>query len=350
MKKLILLLLIVNLVTLKAQEKDYNDWWNTGYWDPAPMKTPQKQSLIKVSGNKFINEDGKTILFRGLSISDPDKIAKQGHWNKEHFAEVKKMGANLVRIPVHPVSLHERTPFGYLELLKQAVDWCTELDLYVIIDWHSIGNLKTELFQAPMYNTTQKETLEFWRMIAKQFAGNNTVAFYEIFNEPTMFNGQLGKVTWSEWKQLVEKIIGVIRYSDTETIPLVAGFDWAYDLSYVKVDPINAINIAYVAHPYSFKRSQPWEPRWEENFAFVAEKYPIIATEIGFGFVQEDRGEVTEDNYGERIVSFLEERGISWMAWVFDPEWEPPMLKDWDYNLTEPGKFFKEKMKANKSQ
>jgi hypothetical protein len=222
--------------------------------------------------------------------------------------------------------------------------------MYVIIDWHSIGNLVTEIYQAPMYNTTQSETYEFWRMISKQFAGNNTVAFYEIFNEPTMYKGQLGKMTWTEWKYMVEKMIGIIRFYDTETVPLVAGFDWAYDLSFVRFDPINAANIGYVAHPYSFKRKQPWEPRWEENFAFAAEKYPVIATEIGFGFIHEDRGEVPADRYGERIVEFLEDKGISWMAWIFDPEWEPPMLKDWEYNLTDPGKFFKEKMNANNAQ
>ena len=32
-------------------------------------------------------------------------------------------------------------------LLDQAVDWANELGLYLILDWHSIGNLKEEKFQ-----------------------------------------------------------------------------------------------------------------------------------------------------------------------------------------------------------
>jgi len=62
-------------------------------------------SLVHVYKNKFVNEKGDTILFRGLSISDPDKIQRQGHWNKYHFEKVKEMGAMLVGIPLNYVSV-----------------------------------------------------------------------------------------------------------------------------------------------------------------------------------------------------------------------------------------------------
>ena len=111
--------------------------------------------------------------------------------------------------------------------------------------------------------------------------GNNTVAFYELFNEPTIYRGELGSLPWSEWKKINEHMISLIRAYDPETIPLVAGLDWAYDLSPLRDDPVNAEGIAYVTHPYAFKRGQPWEPRWEENFGFAADKYPVVATEFG---------------------------------------------------------------------
>ena len=119
----------------------------------------KKLPLIRVQGNKFVDPEGKTVIFRGVSIADPDKIEQQGHWNKELFQHVKDLGVNLIRIPVHPASWREATPQKYFELLDQAVEWCTDLDMYVIIDWHSIGNLKMELFQNPMYDTTAKRNL-----------------------------------------------------------------------------------------------------------------------------------------------------------------------------------------------
>ena len=319
-------------------------WWQGGRWKrPEPNPKLKILPLIAVQGNKFVNPAGGTMLFRGLSVADPDKLAGQGHWNRELFMAVKDMGANLVRLPVHPVAWRERGTAGYLELLDQAVDWCTDLGIYVIIDWHSIGNLQSGMFQSPMYDTSKAETFAFWRTIAMHFKGHNTVAFYELFNEPTHYNGMLGSMSWMEWRELNEEMIRLVRSWDKERIPLVAGFDWAYDLNSLHYDPVRAEGIGYVTHPYANKRSQPWEPKWEENFAFAADRYPVIATEIGFGLKE---GEVVDDtHYGNRITRFLEQRGISWMAWVFDPEWGPRMLKSFDgFALTGSGEFFKQAM------
>jgi len=312
-----------------------------GHGDANPQA--KTMPLISVHGNRFVDPSGNTVLFRGVSIADPDKLVKEGQWKRELFVAVRDLGANLVRLPVHPAAWRAQTPAKYLALLDQAVAWSTELHLYVDIDWHSIGNLQTEMFQDPNYDTTKKETFAFWRTIARHFRGHNTVAFYELFNEPTHFGGMLGQMTWTEWRELNEEMIGIIRYWDKERIPLVAGFDWAYDLDHIRYEPVHAAGIGYVTHPYANKRPRPWEPKWEENFGFAANQYPIIATEIGFSLKP---GEVVDDDhYGNRITRYLESRGISWLAWVYDPRWWPQMLKSFDgYELTPAGAFFKEAM------
>jgi endoglucanase len=346
MKKLFSLIAVsvISLVVLSpVMSQDEKPWYQGGPFQ-RPVQNPKAKvlSLIKVAGNKFVTPDGKSILFRGVSISDPDKIERQGHWNKSHFEQVKGMGAMIVRIPVHPVAWRERGPGKYLGLLDQAADWCTDLGMYVIIDWHSIGNLGMELFQDPMYNTTKQETYQFWRTISSHFAGYNTVAFLEIFNEPTTFRGQLGSMTWEEWRKINESIIDLIRSYDKDKIPLVAGFDWAYDLTPLINDPLKAEGVAYVTHPYEFKRSRPWEPKWEENFGFAASKYPVVATEFGFDLAPGQT--VTEDHYGNSIIKYLENKGISWICWDFDPDWGPRLLKSWDYSLTGSGEFFRKAM------
>ena len=351
-RSLLLLLLSVSLLQAYPQNTAGNSnrsWWKEGYpFRLAKNPKAKLMSLISVKGNKFIDAKGDAVLFRGVSIADPDKIDHEGHWNKMLFEKVKEMGAMLVRIPVHPAAWRERTPLKYLALLDSAVSWCTDLDVYIDIDWHSIGNLEMELFQNPMYNTTRKETYEFWQMIARHFAGNNTIAFYELFNEPTTYRGQLGNISWTEWKKINENMISLIRSFDTETIPLVAGFDWAYDLTPLREEPITAVGIGYVTHPYPNKRTQPWEPKWEEDFGFAAQRYPIIATELGFT-VRKGDPEDGAENYGTRITKYLESKGIGWLAWDFDPEWGPQLLSSWDYSLTASGKFFKLAME-NKSK
>ena len=321
-----------------------HDWWLVAY-QMRPLNSPDsaKLPLISVGGNRFVDPTGKPVLFRGVNIADPDKIEGQGHWNRDLFVKVKETGATVVRIPVHPVAWRGRGTKDYLALLDQAVGWCTDLGLYVDIDWHSIGNLKQGLFQDPMYETSLPETLNFWRTMAAHFNHNHTVAFFELFNEPTLFSGKLGSMTWDDWREINEQMIALIRAYNKEAIPLVAGLDWAYDLAPLRDSPVRAANIGYVTHPYPNKRSQPWPPKWEEDFGFAAATYPLIATEIGFSTRYGPKGMGLE--YGNEITSYLESKGISWIAWCFDAEWGPTMISSWDpFTLTDAGKFFSDAM------
>lgn len=306
---------------------------------------------VTVSGNQFV-VGGKAIVFRGLDASDPDKLEKDGHWNREYFEAVKSWGANIIRFPVHPRAWRSRGKEVYMKLLDDGVKWATELGLYVNIDWHSIGNLRTEMYQNPMYETTRKETYEFWRTMAQHFKGNNTVAFFELFNEPTLMNGQLGLCSWQDWKAMNEEMIVIIRACGSKAIPLVAGFNWAYDLTPVAKEPIHAEGVAYVSHPYPMKREKPWEPKWTADWGFVAKKYPVMLTEIGFCGPDEKGAHVpviSDESYGDAITKYCNNNGISYTVWVFDPQWAPMLISDWKFTPTRQGRYFKQALlKANK--
>ena len=315
--------------SVNAQQKEY----------PLPF--------ISVEGNQFVDENGDTFSFRGVSSSDPDRLEKVGHWNKEYFEAVKSFNANVIRFPVHPSAWRERGKEEYLQLLDQGIEWAGDLGLYVIIDWHSIGNLRTEVYQADMYNTTKTESYRFWRTIAARYKGNPVVAFYETFNEPTSYNGELGELTWNQMKEFHEEMISIIYAHDKKVIPLVSGLNWAYDLSEVVANPVKYPGVAYVTHPYPQKREQPWEEKWQADWGHVADTYPIVASELGF-MSEEGRGAhipvIGDETYGNAIIDFFEERGISWVAWVFDPVWSPQLIESWNFEPTQQGKFFKQKM------
>ena len=306
-----------------------------------------KMKQLTVSGNKFVDETGATVVLAGVNFSDPDKLEKVGKWNKQYFEEAKKWGAKVVRFPVHPRAWRMRGQDQYLKLLDDGVKLAEELGLYIIIDWHSIGNLITEKFQHEQYVTTKQETLEFWNIISKRYNNNPTVAFLELFNEPTISGDQFGTMTWDEWKTFNEKMIAVIRANNTKAIVLVAGFDWAYDLTPIAAAPINDKNVAYVTHPYPQKREAPWEEKWEKDYGYVADTYPVFATELGF-MDAKDKGAhiptIADETYGRTIISYFDKKGISWVAWVFDPEWVPSMFTDWNYTPTRQGAFFRDAM------
>jgi len=340
----------------KASHIDSNNPWGTPYvakFDPNTL--PNRLPTVSVRGNEFVDENGKVLVFRGVNIGDPDKLLREGRWDKSLFKELKKWGTNIVRIPVHPLAWRVQGKTRYLELLDEAVIWANTYEMHVIIDWHSIGNLKDAVYQHPMYDTTKSETLSFWKTMAERYSNTNTIAFYELFNEPTQGEGRFGTFTWPEWKALNIEMINIIRAHADETVVLVGGFNWAYDLSSAKGDLIDLPQVAYVAHPYPQKaKKEPLEKDWYKRWGFITEHAPLIATEIGWMHDGEPGAHVptinNDDTYGPRITKYLDERGASWVAWVFDPDWTPNMIKNWDYEPTTQGEYFRKEMLRKNSK
>ena len=306
---------------------------------------------VKVEGNKFIDPQGNEIVFRGLCFSDPVKLVGDGQWNERYFAEAADWGANIVRFAVHPSNLNSMGWDATFEAMDNGIEWAKKHGLYVIMDWHSIGNLKDAKFTNPMYDTDLEETLKFWRTVAQRYKDEPTVALYEIYNEPTVTGEDTGSCTWEEWKAIQEQIIDEIRKYNPNAVCLCAGFNWAYDLTPVAYAPIGRPNVAYVSHPYPMKREQPWEEQWEADFGFVADTYPVICTEIGFCLENELGAHIpviSTDVYGHHITEYFESKGISFTVWCFDTSWSPTLIEDWDFTPTTQGRFFKNYLQSKK--
>ncbi len=306
---------------------------------------------VSVKGNQFVVPEGKPILFRGVDASDPDKLQRNAQWTRRYFEMAKSWGANIVRIPVHPAAWRIQGKEAYMKLLDQGVGWAGEVGLYVIIDWHSMGNLcsgrfpngDSELYPPNMYDTSKEETFDFWQTVARRYSTNTTVAFFEVFNEPTS-GGRLGVCTWGQWTDLMVELVDMIRANGGQAVPLIAGFNYAYDLTPVAKAPLDLQGIGYVVHPYPMKRKQPWESRWSVDWGFVAEKYPMFATELGFAAPDEKGARppfISDESYGDAITAFFWQRGISYSVWCFDPQWAPTLIKDWNFTPTREGVYFK---------
>jgi len=141
----------------------------------------------------------------------------------------------------------------------------------------------------------------------------------------------------------------MIRANGGQAVPLVAGFNFGYDLTPVAREPLQAQGIGYVAHPYPMKAKQPWEANWTRDWGFVSEKYPMVLTEIGFLPADEPGGynPITGDEtYGDALTSYCAQRGISYTVWCFDPHWSPTVIKDWNFTPTRQGAYFKKAMQS----
>jgi hypothetical protein len=40
----------------------------------------------------------------------------------------------------------------------------------------------------------------------------------------------------------------------------------------------------------------------------------------------------------------MAKKSVSYTVWVFDPDWSPVMIKDWNFTPSEQGEFFKNTM------
>ena len=95
---------------------------------------PAPKSCVKVEGNKFIDPQGKEIIFRGLCFSDPVKLVGDGQWNERYFAEAANWGANIVRFAVHPTNLNRMGWDETFKAMDQGIEWAKKHGMYVIMD------------------------------------------------------------------------------------------------------------------------------------------------------------------------------------------------------------------------
>lgn len=343
-----------------AAQASANEWWNIPYPQPFDaQKLSRAQELIKVQGDGFVTAAGKPFIFRGVNIADPGKLAAQQHWQKSLFEEIHRWGANTIRIPIHPLSWRQHGSEWIFSRIDEAVLWANSLGMYLIIDWHSIGNLESELYQHVMYETTQTETADFWRRTALRYKNVPTVAVYEIFNEPThdyIGTGphSLGKASWETWRELLEQYVDLIMVYNKNAIPLVGGYNWAYDLTPIANAPLRRSGVAYAVHPYP-QKAKPQNPTkenffamWEKSWGYVADTYPVIATELGWvketGYGAHVPVINNDGTYGPNIMEYMGKKGVSYTIWIFDADWSPVMIQDWNYTPSEQGEFFRQEM------
>jgi len=297
-------------------------------------------SRLHSSGHLVLDDSGTTVILKGLMPPDPYKLAGDDNLNRAFFEGMEKTGANVLRIPVH-AEHWENDEYYLWRYLDPIVMWAGEMHMYVIIDWHSIGNVVTGA-GAQMPDTRQKPmdlALSFWSTTAHYFRDAPNVIF-EVFNEPE-------SISPKEWKVAAEKLIGAIRAQGADQMVIVGGIDFGRDLSWVLESPVSDGNSAYASHIYPAHASAGWSG-W---FGNVAEKYPVISTEWGYansaqtGVPSYLIGNRTD--YGEPFLEYLADKGAGWVACWYDDEWLPPMFAEGQDQLTDYGEFVLESLHGN---
>lgn len=284
-------------------------------------------SPLRVDGTKLLDRDGKEVRLRGVSLADPDALGAE--YKREHFELLaKSWKANAVRLPIHPGAWKAKGKERFDKLLDDGIEWCRELGLYAIVDYHAIGNPKTGKAQKdkPEYDSTMDLARAFWKHVAARYKTKPWVVF-EVFNEPM-------QISWEELRPIATELVGLIRAAAPDSLVIVSGPDYTYDLRGPGAQPIEAKNLLYAWHVYPVRGTS-----WDSYTAEIRKKAPVIATEWGYDLNGDSVTLGSTEAFGVPILNFMEAQGIHWTAWCWHPQWGPPMLSGWGGAVTPFGRL-----------
>jgi len=299
---------------------------------------------LRVQEGKLVDAAGDQVVLAGLGLGELAAVKAAGHWDQDYFAHAGSWHAAVVRLPVDPVA-YRSDPAQALTDIDSAVDWCKRANLYLIIDYQVTGNVEQGLFD--WGDSTWQDINDFWTTVAARYASEPTVAFYEIYNEPTSMDYEGGTWTFADWKTKADALVTLVRQQSPDTIPLVAGFDYAFDFSAGGDTPFESKDIALSVHPYPGQSHYEATAAWDSAFGYLSERYPIVFTEVGFDpydliIPASYRGDLP---YGRQVLGYAQGKQISWTAFVFylDSGWPMPLFSDWvSLTPTVSGAFFKD--------
>lgn len=311
--------------------------------------------VLTIDKNSFL-ANGHKLILKGVSIPDPLRLLiKEQMAPLDAIALAKKIGANCVRIPILPGNFLAIPKF--LEKhIDPIVDFTERQKLYVILDWHAIGNplygqtrLKESFHKKDGKKTYKYESSyvlakEGLQALASRY-GKKPHVIFELYNEPIpgekdIPEMELFALPWVKWKLMLSELVKIIRRK-TPNVLLLSPTKWAYNLKLVSEDPITGDNLAHTAHIYPLSRHSTWKSMLE-----CAYKLPIIITEWGY---DSDNPHHTyygnADTYAKPLLKYCQEHKISWVAWCLSKSWRPRMLKQWaPLELSEFGKLVKDNL------
>jgi endoglycosylceramidase len=109
-----------------------------------PTRTPRRHLLVR--DGRIVDERGRTVVLRGVNVNQLGDYFQSNPavpatlpFGRGDLEQIAALGLNTVRLLVH-WSLLEPEPgvrdAAYLARVRQAVQWASELGLYVVLDMH----------------------------------------------------------------------------------------------------------------------------------------------------------------------------------------------------------------------
>lgn len=291
---------------------------------PAQVSQTINAPWLSISGRYIQDSKGKNVILRGVSLVDIS-VTNSRTRNTNVLIDMATDNSNgwyarVIRLPVYPDAIDGQAGWNanpdayFTKHLDPAVQHCISKQIYCIIDWHYIKDYTS--------SDVDTATRAFWNYVAPKYASIPNVIF-ELYNEPIYPDN------WSTWKKTAQPWADVIRAAAPQNMILIGGPRWSQNVAEAATSPFIGSNLVYVAHIYP---QQGGENVWDSWFGDSSSTVPYFITEWGW----QQGGSVpisgTKSRYGVPFSAYLDAKGVSWTAWVFDDYWQP-MMFDTSWNL-----------------
>ena len=265
----------------------------------ADEAVPSRCGALQVIDGRLSDSDGNPVQLRGVSTHGlawfPEYV------NPDCFRQLRQeWGANVVRLAMYTAEYGGYCSGGdqaeLKALVSRGVDFATQADMYVIIDWHILSD------NNPLDHL--KEARMFFDEMSGKYAGRTNV-LYEICNEPN------GGTPWSDVKAYAEQVIPVIQANDPEAVILVGTPNWCQYIDEAAADPITLDgNIMYTMHFYAASHREQLRDAMTRA---ALGGLPIFVSEYGICDAS-GNGSIDEEE-ANRWVQTMDGLGISYINW-----------------------------------
>lgn len=328
---------------------------------------------LRTSGAKIVRDSGEVVRLKSISWFGFESTNRVPHglWAigyKQAIDQIASLGFNSIRIPfagdtftgtptgvdfVKPGNrVFESTTPGRvkpaLDCLDIIIDYAAEKGLWIILDHHrrAVGTGADGNPTSATY--TEEQFIATWMMLADRYKNEPAVIGADVYNEPHL-------LTWNAWADLAERCADQIHTVAPKWLIFVEGVGKYNGVSYWQGGQLRGVHdrpiqltvqnrLVYSPHEYGQSvAAQTWlkasanpnVENWPENlpavwrdaWGFIAEQgiAPVWVGEFGgkFGYngtgIDNQLNGGFEREWGSRLVQYLNQHGISFAYWSFNP-------------------------------
>lgn len=329
------------------------------------------QSRISVSGTRFIDEQGGTVILRGLNVAGNSKVPDFMPIKRAALLDpLQAWGVNVIRLLFTWEAYEpQRGQYNdaYLAYVDNVVRWAKERNIYVIMDFHqdafsryNVGGcgegfpswaVPPEVKKATPNNTNscklwgalmisdfdmhtswhhfyantygvRDRYLEMVDRVSAHYAGNATVLGYDLLNEPWGYEITEIAVLYRDAERLVrandpQSIIfasphALISAGGDSELPRMPFGNYAYSPHYYD-GTIITLNWWWGTKPDGVLSKQKAKgDAW--NVPTFWGEYGVDATSLGGA------------DYMDAFYAWMDRNGASGTQWNYTPDWTPARM------------------------